>query len=171
MRRTNRVLGVGWMAEIVSLFGEGGRDVWWLSLAGHLHGKKVPFICVQEQSGPHFLLGSAEFRLRTSGKEWNNSLQPSLSSFGNTPSLCRAEVARDEISVTLCICAEHWWVTDGWSHLGQQWAARHRADDRGLRASHFACIRRANFQCELQNINISHHITDLNIDNDFKEKK
>lgn len=56
----------------------------------------------------------------------------------------------------------------GWQTADPAW---HGADERTPRASHFACIRRVNFQWELRNINVSHPITDLNKDSDFKGKK
>jgi hypothetical protein len=40
MRRTNRALGVGWVAEIVSQFSEGRRGGCWLSPSERLHGKR-----------------------------------------------------------------------------------------------------------------------------------
>lgn len=124
-----------------------------------MHVKKLQRLCGQDLSGLHFLLDRAECRRGLSVKEKATSSRLPPSFYATAPSL--AQSIREARAGFLPRCAEWWRVAPGRSPLRLGCQARWREGPSTRRETISA--RGAT--------HISPHVTDLNIDNDFKGGK
>lgn len=160
---------------IVSWFPEGG-DVYLLSLPEHLHVKKAQFLCGQDLSDPHFLLDRAECwrGVQVKNKATSGDLPSHL--IVTVPSLTASTVPGRSggggvVSVTLCRVA-----AGGRAQIPRPAAGSVGCEARELKAVPLEPVRSPYLERQFsargtKHINISPHVTDLNIDNDFKGKK
>lgn len=170
------VLGVGWgVTVIVSWFPEGG-DVYLLSLPEHLHVKKAQFLCGQDLSDPHFLLDRAEC--------WRGVQVKNKATSGDLPSHLIVTVPSLTASTVpgrpggwgggFCDTVQSgggWQGADPTPRRGQRGLRGTGAQGGAIRACPFPYLERQFSARGTKHINISPHVTDLNIDNDFKGKK
>lgn len=164
------------VAVIVSWFPEGG-DVYLLSLPEHLHVKKAQFLCGQDLSDPHFLLDRAECwrGVQVKDKATSGDLPSHL--IVTVPSLTASTVpgrpggGGGVVSVTLCRVA-----AGGRAQIPRPAAGSVGCEAQELKAVPLEPVRSPYLERQFsvrgtKHINISPHVTDLNIDNDFKGKK